>query len=288
MKYSNKLKCSQKIILILKQFILCHLTHHAKNFYLLHSEQIHFLRDKLYETESTIQAGLGRYTWQTLNIKTFCQACERLLKNLSAIVMQIGRMAKDIHGKVGELEAYSLFVSGRDVKKSSLCDTRAPIILKSSKLDGKMSETPDDLNEIGAIGERKKSVRITERDLSVKPCLEYFRNLELERNEKTSRLQRLYDSIGPTMIKLESLILGTFTGESDKMNYYYTYWEKEMFSALVRFTTRNLQSFSDKLMQSEVMFEVDAVLAAPEITMKPSANEIYNIMVHSVKDFLER
>lgn len=41
-------------------------------------------------------------------------------------------------------------------------------------------------------------------------------------------------------------------------------------------------------MQSEVMFEVDAVLAAPEIIMKPTANEIYNIMVHSMKDFLER
>lgn len=197
-------------------------------------------------------------------------------------------MAKNIHAKVSELESFSLFVIDRHMRKSSSDNSRAPIILKSSKIDGKMSETPDDLEEIDAIGERKKSVRITERDLSVKPCLEYFRSLESERNEKTSKLQRLYDSIGPTMIKLESLILGTFTGESDKMNYYYTYWEKEMFSALVRFTTRNLQNFSEKLMQNDVMFEVDAVLAAPEITMKPSANEIYNIMVHSVKDFLER
>ncbi|KAG5670791.1 hypothetical protein PVAND_001030 [Polypedilum vanderplanki] len=254
----------------------------------LSPSEIHFLRDKLYETESKIQAGLGRYTWQTLNIKTFCESCERLLKNLSAIVMQINRMAKNIHGKVSELESFSLFVIDKHEQKSSVSNLRPPIILKSSKLDGKMSETPDDLEEIEAIGERKKSVRITERDLSVKSCLEYFSSLELERNEKTSKLQRLYDSIGPTMIKLESLILGTFTGESDKMNHYYTYWEREMFSALVRFTTRNLQNFSEKLMHNDVMFEVDAVLAAPEITMKPSANEIYNIMVHSVKDFLER
>ena len=61
-----------------------------------------------------------------------------------------------------------------------------------------------------------------------------------------------------------------------------------MFSTLVRFTTKNLQNFSDTLMLDNVMFEVDAILSAPEITMKPSANEIYNIMVHSVKDFLER
>jgi dynein heavy chain len=250
--------------------------------------QIHFLRDKLYETESTIQAGLGRYTWQTLNIKTFCESCERLLKNLSAIVMQIGRMAKDIHAKVSELESFSMFVIDRESRKSSTGAIRAPVILKSSKIDGKMSETPDDLEEIEAIGGRKKSVRITERDMSVKACLAYFCSIEQERNEKASRMQRMYDSIGPTMIKLESLILGTFTGDSDKMNYYYTYWEKEMFSALVRFTTRNLNFFAEKLMRDEVMFEVDAVLAAPEITMKPSANEVYNIMVHSVTDFLER
>jgi dynein heavy chain, axonemal len=209
------------------------------------------------------------------------------LKNLSAIVTQIGMMANDIRTKVNELESQSLFVSERELKKVSSA-VKMPIILKSSKHDGKMSETPDDLDDIDHGAVRKKSVRINERDASVRACLEYFYTLELERNDKTNRLQKLYDSIGPAMIKLESLVLSTFTGESDKMSYYYTYWEKEMFSTLVRFTTKNLQSFGEKLMQTDVLFEVDAILAAPEISMKPSANEIYNIMVHSVKDFLER
>lgn len=211
--------------------------------------------------------------------------------------MQIGMMAKDIRSKVYELESYSLFVIDKSSNRKKSKKSNSIVILKSSSSsrvihDGKKNcETPDDLddNEMSGIGGgRKKSVRITERDLSIKPCLEYFLNLEFERNEKTNRLQKLYDSIGPTMIKLESLILGTFTGESEKMNFYYTYWEKEMFSALVRFTTKNLQDFSGKLMNDSVLFEVDAILAAPEITMKPSANEIYNIMVHSLKDFLER
>lgn len=243
------------------------------------------MRDKLYETESSIQAGLGRYTWQTLNIKCFCESCEKLLKSLSAIVLQIGIMGSDIRGKVNKLESFSLFEKERDsVGKGLGDDTVMPVILKSSKL-GKSSETPDDLDNAKI---RKKSVRIADRDDKVKPCLEYFKSLELERNDKTNRIQKLYDSIGPAMIKLESLILGSFTGESDKMSFYYTHWEKELFAALMRFTTRNLQNFSEKLMQNDVMFEVDAVLAAPEIIMKPTANEIYNIMVHSVKDFLER
>lgn len=185
------------------------------------------------------------------------------------------------------MESYALFESEKDSQKG-LSDekTTMPIIVKSSKL-GKSSETPDNLDNVDA-RPRKKSVRIVDRDDSIKPCLEYFKSLELERNDKTSKMLRLYDSIGPAMIKLESLILGSFTGESDKMSFYYTHWEKEMFSALIRFTTRNLREFSVKLMTNETMFEVDAVLAAPEIVMKPTANEIYNIMVHSMKDFLER
>lgn len=248
--------------------------------------QIHFLRDKLYETESTIQAGLGRYTWQTLNIKSFCESCEKLLKSLSAITVQIGIMGRDIREKVNKLELYSLFESAKDPAKGLTNDTSKPVILKGSKY-GKSSETPDNLDS-SEMRSRKKSVRIIDRDDNIKPCLDYFKSLELERNDKTNKIQKLYDSIGPAMIKLESLILGSFTGESEKMSFYYTHWEKEMFSALMRLTTRNLQQFSENLMRQDVMFEVDAVLAAPEIIMKPTANEIYNIMVHSVKDFLER
>lgn len=194
-------------------------------------------------------------------------------------------MGRDIRAKVNKLESYSLFEREKDTAvRVSNDETTMMVILKSSKM-GKSSETPDDLDNAKL---RKKSVRINDRDDNIKPCVEYFKILELERNDKTNRLQKLYDSIGPIMIKLESLILGSFTGDSDKMSYYYTHWEKEMFTALMRFTTRNLQEFSDKLMQSDVIFEVDAVLAAPEIIMRPTANEIYNIMVHSVKDFLER
>lgn len=266
--------------------------------------QIHFLREKLYETESLIQVGLGRYTWQTLNVKYFCDSCQKLLKNLAAIVTQIGIMGKDIRLKVNTLEGYSLFASDKDQTKT-INAIFLPVILKTArtKFEKCLSETPDDMidkideNVISKampghhhhqFQQRKKSVRIIDRDDSIRPCLEYFKNLELERNEKTNKIQKLYDSIGPIMIKLESLILGTFSGDSDKMSYYYTHWEQEMFSALMRFTTKNLQEFSDKLMQSQAVFEVDAVLAAPEITMKPTANEIYNIMIHSVKNFLER
>lgn len=164
------------------------------------------------------------------------------------------------------------------------------VILKTArKKDGKMkSETPDEIDQIDEAPVRKKTVRIVEKDDSIKPCLEYFACLELERNVKTDKIQKLYDSIGPIMIKLESLILGTFTGESDKMKLYYSHWEKEMFTSLMRFTMRNLEEFIEKILFDQPLFEVDAVLAAPEIIMKPTANEVYNILAHTLKDFMER
>lgn len=248
------------------------------------------MRDKLYEAESIIQVGLGRYTWQTLDIKSFCESCEKLLKSLAAVVVQIAKMGKDIRAKVNKLESYTMFEDeNAPVSESGMNDEKSlPLILKSSKM-ADSSETPDDMDDPKQESRpKKKSVRLMDHDDNIKPCLEYFKNLEHIRYVKMNEILKLYNSIGPTMIKLESLILGTFTGESEKMNHYYTHWEKEHFTSLMRFTTRNLQDFNDDLMGSRVMFEVNAVLATPEIIMKPTANEIYNILVHSVKDFLER
>lgn len=39
---------------------------------------------------------------------------------------------------------------------------------------------------------------------------------------------------------------------------------------------------------SEPLFEIDAILSSNEILMRPTPSEIYNIIIHSAKDFLER
>lgn len=38
-------------------------------------QQVQILKEHLFKTESKIQAGLGRYTWQSMNIKQFCDKC---------------------------------------------------------------------------------------------------------------------------------------------------------------------------------------------------------------------
>lgn len=49
-----------------------------------------------------------------------------------------------------------------------------------------------------------------------------------------------------------------------------------------------MNEFSKLLTGNTPLIQVDAVLSAPEVTMRPTAPEVYNIIIHSVKDFLER
>ena len=174
------------------------------------------------------------------------------MKSLSATVGQIDMMNREIRMKVNKLESFALFDDKTRGRKKINIVKLVPIVLKTSKL-GKFSETPDGLNDVETSKPKKKSIiRFNDSENNIKPCVEYFINLETERNQKANEMASIHDSIGPIMIKLESLILRSFTGASEKMSHYYTHWEREMFSSLMRFTTRNLQEFSEKLIKNEV------------------------------------
>ncbi|XP_055696351.1 dynein axonemal heavy chain 10 [Lutzomyia longipalpis] len=239
--------------------------------------EIFFLKDLLHEIESIIQAGLGRYTWQAFNITTFCERCKMLLKHLSAVVLQIQYIANDVKQRVSRIENFSLMIlgneifgrgeAGQELRKSSLRkQSKEFTTSKSSKRDSR--------------------VTIVEPN-SILPCHEYFRELNNRRNEKMNVLQRQYESIGPQLIKLESLVLGTYTGESEKMGEYYEHWQREIFHALAKFTQNNLNQFVGVL-RDEPIFQVDATLSITEIILRPTAKEIYNIVLHSANDFLNR
>lgn len=133
-----------------------------------------------------------------------------------------------------------------------------------------------------------RTVLIVEPDIIVS-CDEYFAALDEAQAQQVAKLRRRYDSIGPLLIKLESLVLGTATGESFKMRLYYQHWEGATFSGLVRLVRNNLSAFIDALDgEQEPLFQVDAQLMLPEIILRPTPNEIYEIIFQSVKDFLRR
>lgn len=200
------------------------------------------------------------------------------------MVAQIAFIGSDIRSNIAEILKFSHFViDAEDEQKLQIKARNEEIAAGKRRPSCRRSaiRRPDDNKPV------VKNVQFIVVD-TVRPCQEYFTKLDLVRNEKISRMKKLFETVGPILVKLESLILGTFTGESPKMKQYYVFWEKELFMLIVKLTTKNLADFSKLLTGVEPLFKVDAVLNSPDVAIRPNDTEIYNIVIHSVKDFLER
>uniref|UniRef100_A0A182TQL6 AAA+ ATPase domain-containing protein n=1 Tax=Anopheles melas TaxID=34690 RepID=A0A182TQL6_9DIPT len=278
-------------------------------------------KDQLFRDVECVSKMVNRYNDIVLNLST-----PELMKSLSSLVSQIGYISNDIKVRIERLESFAMFELDGDRTKEARV-TASEVVLKAptqqkehhhshhhsshrqqhhqqSHQDSLRHEsvTPTDGaavtmatvraddagTDLDKRQKRPKKVSIKETDDSVKPCREYFDALAKDRNAKTIKLLQLYDSIGPILIKLESLVLGTFTGECPEMKYYYNHWEKQVFGCFTRFAAKNLEKFMNHLLHNQPLFEVDAILTVPEILMRPSSTDAYSIMISSVKDFLLR
>ena len=79
-----------------------------------------FLRDHLYETELAIQAGVGRFTWQSFNVIKYCENIQVLLRKLSSIVSQINYIRIDIRNRIDKIKHFDLFTLQMNSKKGVL------------------------------------------------------------------------------------------------------------------------------------------------------------------------
>jgi dynein heavy chain, axonemal len=161
------------------------------------------------------------------------------------MVSQISIIGNDIKKRIKEIESFSLFIIFQSNDNKNNKNSIAPTgivgikLLKSTiKAD---SVTPDteiikkEQQQHQHQQKKTKKIMIKESDDAIKPIFEYFNLLKESRNENVLLLEDLYNSIGPILRKLESIIVGTCTGDSEKMKFYYTYWEKELFAALSRY-----------------------------------------------------
>lgn len=118
------------------------------------------------------------------------------------------------------------------------------------------------------------------------------------------------------LIKLESLVLGTATGKSPAMQLLYEKYEKKIFAAFIMYViflinkqsiyyvnkygvslsdflfsrcmVRNMEVLNKMLNRTKPIFQVDAILIASEVILRPSPGEIYNIICQDVRDLVER
>jgi dynein heavy chain len=58
--------------------------------------------------------------------------------------------------------------------------------------------------------------------------------MEKFRTQNLNKFLKMYKGLGPLLIKLESSVLQTSTGQSPVMKFYFEFWEKEMFTTLIR------------------------------------------------------
>ncbi|EDO35852.1 predicted protein [Nematostella vectensis] len=116
---------------------------------------------------------------------------------------------------------------------------------------------------------------------------EYFDFLEKGRSQELEVLARKYRAIGPLLTKMEGLVAHTNTGRAPKLQPYYAFWENAVYEALTKMVTRNLQVFNTKLQSKLPLFQIETALSAPEIVLSPPANEIYKLVMQSVRDMVE-
>ncbi|GLH10284.1 Uncharacterized protein GBIM_15220 [Gryllus bimaculatus] len=116
----------------------------------------------------------------------------------------------------------------------------------------------------------------------------FFAQLTKFRNEEFIKIVAIYRTIAPMLIKLESLVLQTCTGTSTLMVPYYSVWEAEAYDALLKLCIINIKSFIRFLHTKTAYFRVDTTLNPPNVVLCPSPKGIYNIIMQSVRDFVER
>lgn len=190
------------------------------------------MRDHLYETEVAIQVGVGRYTWQSFNIKKYCSGVNTLMRKLQSIVSQINYIRDDIRNRIDQIKTFNIFT----IDDSGIENTME---LEENDVENINEESENIEQEakikIIRIQESSESIlsRKKECGTGIYHCQGYMERLELARTAKCSHMKRIYDSIGPVLIKLESLVLGTFTGRSLKMRDYYVFWEEETYKCIL-------------------------------------------------------
>lgn len=119
-------------------------------------------------------------------------------------------------------------------------------------------------------------------------CKDYCTEIEQLRTERVCQMVKTYETFGPILKKLENLVLGTNTGKSTFMHYYYNYWENKIYQSMITMILANFDRFTNMLKNDKALFKVDMILMEPEIVLRPSTMEIYNILVRNVRDCLEK
>uniref|UniRef100_A0A8D2N9M5 Dynein-1, subspecies f n=1 Tax=Zonotrichia albicollis TaxID=44394 RepID=A0A8D2N9M5_ZONAL len=116
---------------------------------------------------------------------------------------------------------------------------------------------------------------------------EFFDYVKCERGKDVEQLVRTYSAIPPLLKEVERRVAYTNSGKSPKLASYYAYWENRIYQALIQLVVKNLQAFNATVLGNVPVLQVEAVLSAPEITLRPNDSEIEKMTMQSIQDCVE-
>ncbi|XP_074410515.1 dynein axonemal heavy chain 10 isoform X7 [Zonotrichia albicollis] len=116
---------------------------------------------------------------------------------------------------------------------------------------------------------------------------EFFDYVKCERGKDVEQLVRTYSAIPPLLKEVERRVAYTNSGKSPKLASYYAYWENRIYQALIQLVVKNLQAFNATILGNVPVLQVEAVLSAPEITLRPNDSEIEKMTMQSIQDCVE-
>ncbi|XP_043967273.1 dynein axonemal heavy chain 10 [Gambusia affinis] len=128
---------------------------------------------------------------------------------------------------------------------------------------------------------------VPESSSDVPGLKEFCRRIELERVKTLVLPISKYTDIGFLITKTEHLILGTSSGRAKSMANYYTHWERKVFDSIVKMVVRSIKELDMALLGKTPLFQIDAILSAPKIVSQPQSNEIYWVIMQSIRDCIE-
>ncbi|KAJ3097104.1 Dynein heavy chain 10, axonemal [Phlyctochytrium planicorne] len=155
-----------------------------------------------------------------------------------------------------------------------------------------------------AVEQIRKALLVKEPE-DILDAHEFFDLINKNRSSVLESIVQKYRSIGPLLIKMESLVAGTNTGKSKMLKEYYAYWERRIFTSLNFLVLRNLQYLEGLLnttpkkgktrtgtsgrpkARTVPLFRVSASLSAPEIVISPLSAEIYKMMVKFTRSLID-
>lgn len=143
----------------------------------------------------------------------------------------IQNIEKHIQPGVMRLNWYALTISDFASECQKLLKSFSSIVQQIDQMKKDMDLRID--NDISCFNLFTTTKNQNDTDYQLNECQTYFLDIENKRNELVGIMLNVYQSISPMLIKLESLVEGTSTGNSQGMQSFYKQYEYKIFTALI-------------------------------------------------------